>query len=140
MCFWVSIVILTLLVCQCVGGSQQVNTDKRRPFLVQDAIEVSYIIDATAAATIEEQGAFPPGRPIVSPDKKRFLIVTQRGVLSTNKIEATIWLFVYKTVREYAVRRSSVRPHPTMIARLAAESNTAVVSLSVGLIRVASRF
>lgn len=57
--------------------------------------------------------------PEYSPDKKQFLVVTTRGVLSTNEIESTIWLFDTEKVRAIC-KGSDDKPSPRAILRLSA--------------------
>jgi hypothetical protein len=59
-----------------------------RPFTVQDAIEISHF----ASHAAPDEDSFHLG-PIVSPDGRSFLVITERGVLAGDRIESTIWLF-----------------------------------------------
>jgi dipeptidyl aminopeptidase/acylaminoacyl peptidase len=91
-------------------------------------IEISYIVNPAASTTIELPEVPPVGVPIISPNGKYFLLITQRGVLSTNCLEGTIWLFDFRAVADYASGKSRLRPMPTIIATLSATSNTPVIS------------
>jgi hypothetical protein len=99
-----------------------------RPFTIQEAIEISYIIDGTEETNIVERGSYPPGIPITAPDKQHFLVVSQRGVLAANTLEATLWLFDYQSVLDYVSKKSQQKPIPKKIATLSACSNTPVIS------------
>ncbi len=119
--------IVSVLVWMAISARGEDNGDLR-PFTIQDSIQISYIVNAEAPTVIELRGAQPVGEPIFSPDRTRFLLVTQRGVLSTNKLEATIWVFNRQAVWNYVLRKSSTNPVPRRVATLAAISNTPVIT------------
>ncbi|HZQ20486.1 MAG TPA: prolyl oligopeptidase family serine peptidase [Terriglobales bacterium] len=99
-----------------------------REFTVQDSIGVSYIVNPFAS-TFPEMREFPPvGFPIVSPDQKHFLLITQKGVLANNCIESTLWLFNSSAVIAYVAHRDTSKPIPKAIATMCAASNTPVIS------------
>jgi dipeptidyl aminopeptidase/acylaminoacyl peptidase len=102
--------------------------EDRQPFTVKDLIEISYIINPEASTTIDLPEVPPVGVPIVSPNRKYFLLITDRGVLPTNCLEATIWMFDRQAVADYSSGQSRVNPPPTPIATLHASSNTPVIS------------
>src|SRR5207244_1248676 len=70
----------------------------------------------------------PPTEPILSPDGQHLLLVTQRGVLETNKIESSIWMFDRQAVEDFVGKRSAHKPLPKEIVNFAATSNTPVIS------------
>lgn len=113
-----------LMVSLC--ASMQGMTD--RPFTIQDSIEISYIIDAAQTTSIELRDQQPIGSPIVSPDGKYALLVTQKGILEINRLEATIWVFDYEAIRSFVSGRSPSRPVPRPIAKCEASSNTSVIA------------
>src|SRR5580704_4009878 len=98
------------------------------PFSVKDSIEISRIINPFSSTVIELRDQQPVGIPIVSPDQKHFVLISQRGVLATNTLEASIWLFDLGSVSAYASRRVCIPPVPIRVVRLAASSNTPVIS------------
>jgi hypothetical protein len=104
------------------------QTDAKHPFTVKDSIEISYIVNPTASTFIELRETQPIGVPIFSPDRKRFLLITQRGVLSKDSLEATLWLFDRQSVWNYIANKSDKRPVPKAVATLSANSNTPVIS------------
>jgi dipeptidyl aminopeptidase/acylaminoacyl peptidase len=61
------------------------------------------------------------GEPEFSPDKKYFAVVTSRGLLQSNEIESTLWIFASDEVRE-SLRVSGARKQcvPRMLVRMAA--------------------
>lgn len=125
----------TLLVAAFVAIASLMNLladDKHavlRPFTIKDSIEISYIVSPTAYSTAAElRDSIPVGAPIVSPDRKRFLLITQRGILRTNMLEASIWMFESNTVIDYCSGTSEMRPSPQLVARVAATSNVPVVT------------
>jgi hypothetical protein len=94
----------------------------RRPFTVQDAIEMSSIVAA------QTDRPLPRAAPLFSPDGRSFLLISQRGKLASDQTEATIWLFDRQAVTDYVLRRTSARPAPRPVATVAATSNMEVVS------------
>jgi hypothetical protein len=114
----------------CSGlAAQARQTEIKRPFTVKDSIEISYIVNSVASTIFEQRGSnLPIGIPIISPDRSHFLLVTQRGVLSSNCLEATVWLLDRQVVRDYVLKKSSTKPIPRPIATLRASSNTPVIS------------
>ncbi len=99
----------------------------KRPFTVKDSIETSYIVDPARFTGRGLRGQQPLGFPIYSPDDKAFLLVTQRGLLSDNALEGTIWLFDRETVRDYVLGKSRSVPVPRKLASVMATSNTPVI-------------
>ena len=119
--------MFTFLTCHALGTGFGENKDQHS-FTVQDAIEISFVIDGTEETRIEDRGGFPPGQPTMAPDKRHFFLITQRGVLATNKLEATLWVFDYQAVMDFVSKKSSVKPIPKQVAKLSATSNTPVIS------------
>ena len=95
-------------------------------FSVKDSIEISYIVDPSPGLRVDEQqiGA----APLMSPDRRHFLLVTQSGLIQSNRLEATLWLFDATATRKYLVHLRKSIPTPKIIARLSATSNTAIIS------------
>lgn|SRR6266850_693823 len=103
--------------------------DGKRPFTVKDSLEISYIVNPLASTKIELRGPdLPTGVPIFSPNREQFLLVTQRGVLATNSVESTIWLFERQLILRYVSGKSRTKPVPKPVATLRASSNTPVIS------------
>ena len=117
-------VILTLSASVARGSSDS----GQRPVTVKDLIELSYVVNPTVSTYPELRDAPPRGVPLLSPDRKWFLLISQRGVLSTGQLEATLWLFSRSQVDDYLAGKTSERPSPIKLAVLAAESNTPVIS------------
>src|SRR5579883_3203495 len=82
--------ILMLLAAACVPMCESLAraADLRR-FTVRDSIELSYLVRPVLWTVNQE----PPTEPIPSPDGRHFLLVTQKGMLATNKIASSIWIF-----------------------------------------------
>ena len=97
---------------------------ERRPFTVKDSIEISSFVNPVLWTVNQD----PPTEPIVSPNGQAFLVVTQRGILASNKIESTIWVFERQQVADFVSKRSSEKPRARMIASHQATSNTPVIS------------
>jgi dipeptidyl aminopeptidase/acylaminoacyl peptidase len=58
--------------------------------------------------------------PVFSPDGKNFVVVTSRGIIQSNEVESTIWLFATDAVKEWMRRSDIPAPAPKIFARLAA--------------------
>ena len=117
-----------VLALNSISANHARADDVKHPFRIQDSIEIAYIINPIASTVIELRDSQPVGVPIVSPDGKHFLLITQRGVLKTNRLEATIWLFDRTAVRDYVSGRSSTKPVPKVVATLSAPGNTPAIS------------
>ena len=94
-----------------------------RPFSVPDSIELSSIVDPASADELPRRIA-----PLFSPDRRTFLLITERGKVATDQTESTIWLFDRQAVTAYVRHRSAARPAPRPLATLAATSNMPVIS------------
>jgi len=80
----------------------------RRYFTVRDSIEMT---------RFERSG----GEPKFSPDKKYFAVVTSRGLLESNEIESTLWVFLSEQASEVLRGdRLTKQCVPKVLARLAA--------------------
>lgn len=105
-----------LLVLTCSPSSSR----QLRTMTVRDAIEMQMFIDPhpfdpTALQT--EQVKY-------SPDNRFFAVVTQRGVLSTNELQSTVWVFEVQAVRKFLLApKGAEQPKPRAIARMAAVAN-----------------
>lgn len=108
-----------------IHGTDTATT--KRPFTVKDSIEISQIVDPARSTTIELHERQPTGTPICSPDGRYFLLVTQRGVLSANKLEGTIWLFDQKIVRDHILANSPAKLVPKKLVTVRSTSNTPVI-------------
>lgn len=107
------ILILTTGLWTIVPEAQTPHDYRGHQFTVNDLIGISNFLTPT---------------PIWSPDAQHFLLVTQRGILSTNKIEGTLWVFDRRSVFNYLNHKSAVSPSPRLLARFRAKSNTPVIS------------
>ncbi len=76
-----------------------------RRFTVKDSIEMS---------RFGRSG----GDPLFSPDRKHFVVVTSRGILKSNQIESTLWLFNSDEIRKFVQMDSAAKaPAPRVLAR-----------------------
>jgi len=89
-------------------------SSEARGFTVQDSIEMIRF-----SYPSEQSG---DGKPLFSPDRKHFLIVTSRGLIDTNQTESTIWIYDVEEVLQFVDSKLSnkLAPHPRLIARLSA--------------------
>ena len=111
-----------------VTWAERQHPNDKRPFTVRDSIEIAYIINPAASTVIEIRDTQPVGAPIFAPDRKHFLLITQRGILQENHLEATIWVFDQNAVRDYVGARSPTKPAPWVLARFSAPGNTPAIS------------
>jgi len=109
------------------NAPSRAEADKKRSFTIKDSIEISYIVNVARRTDISLQTEHPIGVPVASADGKYFLLVTQRGVLSNNTLEGTIWLFNQQAIRDYASGRNTAKPVPRKLVTMAATSNTPVI-------------
>jgi hypothetical protein len=77
-----SLAITLILAWQAVRAAAP---EAKRAFTVADSIELEKFVEPETALG-SEVGLF-------SPDGSQFVVVTQRGVLASNRLRATLWLF-----------------------------------------------
>lgn len=112
------------LALTVIEPSQAASAEELRPFTIKDSIELSQFANPAFWTTNQDC----PVEPIVSPDGKRALAVTVRGVLSNNTIESTIWSVDRGAITQFIAEHSGAPPAPRVVARFAATSNTPVIS------------
>lgn len=83
------------------------DSERHRYFTVRDSIEMSRF----------ERG----GKPIFSPDKKYFAVVTSRDIIDSDEVESTLRVFKLKEVEEFLRNGNSAEQVASkVIARLTA--------------------
>jgi dipeptidyl aminopeptidase/acylaminoacyl peptidase len=93
-----------------------------RGFNVRDSIEMTRFSDPS---DFEKEA-----RAKFSPDGKHFVVVTSRGLIESNQIESTLWLFDTAQVRSFLQATAPVpEPSPKILAKLAAIPNIAANSI-----------
>lgn len=83
--------VLALLVSTAITGQ---SASAKRPLTVADAIETTRVLGTPSTWTMSADGEFRnvPGPPaVVSPDGKRYAVVTVRGDLSRNGNWLEVW-------------------------------------------------
>jgi dipeptidyl aminopeptidase/acylaminoacyl peptidase len=95
-----------------------------RAFTVQDSIELSYFTNPVLWTVNQE----PAAEPLPSPDGRYLLLVTERGILATNKLKSSIWVFEGEAVDNFVTKKSSQRPVRRRIVSWQATSNTPIIS------------
>ena len=84
------------------------NAAQGRYFTVRDSIEMARFDRANPHAEF-------------SPDKKYFAIVTSRGIIRSNSIESTIWVFKVKAIQRFLRIGHKIRGFtPKIVARWSA--------------------
>jgi hypothetical protein len=92
---------------------------------VRDVIEMQAFIDpypfpVTSYATKDVK---------YSPDNRWFSVVTEHGILNTNELEATIWVFDTGAVRRFIRSPTDIAaPKPKVVARMAAAANDSAIT------------
>jgi dipeptidyl aminopeptidase/acylaminoacyl peptidase len=100
--------ILSWILSTFIIVAPPLHAEKRK-FSVRDSIELRKFVEPDPLlkpVQVVQSRLF-------SRDRTQFAIVTQRGVLATNQLESTIWLFDVDTIRRFLsaeVRGSSIRP------------------------------
>ncbi len=101
------------------------SSSQSRTFTVQDAIDMQSFIDPypfNPTKLQAEQVKYSPGN-------RFFALVTQRGLLRSNELESTVWVFDVNAVRQFHDSPSTVeRPKPKAIARMAAMANDSSIT------------
>ncbi len=118
-CIAILISFLGITLC----SAQERADESRRPFKVKDSIELSRIVNPTMWTVNQERRE----GPLYSPDGTNFVVITEKGVLSTNEIEATIWLFNQQLVSEYLSGKPA-GPVGKPLVKMDASINTSVIS------------
>src|SRR6185437_11566494 len=114
-----ALAILSTIITGCLSASAC-----ERVFTVKDSIELTYFVNPTLWTVNHERSAMT----IESPDERWILVITQRGLLATNTIEATIWRFDRHSVISFVSGATAVHPRPVPLARFRASTNTPVIS------------
>lgn len=117
-------VLATLLSLPTIVPASHAGNEPLRPFTIRDSIEISYFVNPTFWTVNHDH----PTAPIVSPDRRWLLVITQRGVLASNYLESTIWVLSREAVSDFLSRKSVFRPEPKAVATFQATSNNPVIS------------
>ena len=117
-------VIVSLLGLSMVVPASHAENEGLRTFTIRDSIEISYFVNPTFWSVNHDR----PTAPIVSPDRRWLLVITQRGVLSSNRLESTIWVLDRQAVSDFLSNKSVVCPEPRAIATFQAISSNPVIS------------
>jgi hypothetical protein len=120
-------------ICLCVVPmhAQQNARVLNRRFSVKDSIEMTTFSDPYTRNPSETCKR--------SPDDKHFLVITTRGLLRSNRLESSLWIFSKGEVERYLKRTSSAKPRPRLLLRVA-EIPKAPQSNSYGSLITAARW
>lgn len=105
-------------------GNRITLAAEQQRFTIKDSIEISYFVRPVLWTVNQD----PPTEPIASPDGQHLLVVIQRGIPATNKVECSMWMFARREIEDFVARRSPKPPQPKKIASFAATSNTPVIT------------
>jgi len=96
-----------LLTLGCILLASTCSLANERVFTVRDSIEMVRFFRDDAHVQF-------------SPDARYFAVVTSRGILSSDKIESTLWIFSTARVRAFLQKNQATEaPHPFALARMA---------------------
>jgi dipeptidyl aminopeptidase/acylaminoacyl peptidase len=114
-----SILSLTLVIVSSLSPSPTLG-QVARSMTVRDSIEkVTFIDDAYNGSELAD----------FSPDGRHFFVMTERGVLQSNRVETTIRLFDTASVSDSLKRPSTERfPDPSALVKMATLSNMMTLS------------
>ena len=97
---------LAWALCEQAGAAQD------RAFTVRDSIEMTrfaYLITGTKNTNV-----------LISPNGENFVLVTSRGILSSNQVESSLWMFDIHAIHSYFFdHETSSKPEPRLLARIA---------------------
>ena len=108
----------------CTPWDSRAQNQSLRPFTIKDSIELSEFVNPVFWSTNQDR----PIGLIPSPDLRWALAITVRGIVATNTIESTIWLFDRPAISAFVSKQSNIRPIPKAVAQLAATSNTPIIT------------
>lgn len=105
------IVVSALIACAtniCILSAQST----RHEFGVADSISMTRFNEPSDQ---RQAGAVPR-----SPDGRFFYVVTSRGLIASNQVESTIWLFETRAIKRFmqSEAQASTPPNPVPIARI----------------------
>jgi dipeptidyl aminopeptidase/acylaminoacyl peptidase len=98
-----------------------ISAGQGRFFTIRDSVEMSTFVDPDMRV-----GDGRDAQVRFSPDGRRFAVVTTKGIIESNEIESTLWVFDADSVRNALFSYRQVAP-PTAGARLAAVTNDSAV-------------
>lgn len=100
---------LAILCCLLMASALSAESNLRKePFTVRDSIEMTTFGDPYGRLAGQEAKR--------SPDGRWFAVVTTRGVLRTNSLESSVWLFSSRET-EHFLDGDGPCPHPNLIFR-----------------------
>jgi dipeptidyl aminopeptidase/acylaminoacyl peptidase len=93
-----------------IGTQSSSNRVEVRRFTVRDSIEMARF------GRVDYE-------PVFSPNGRLIAVVTSRGIIQSNKVESTLWVFTAEAVRKSLGGNEKTQLTPKIIARLAATPN-----------------
>jgi hypothetical protein len=113
-----------LAVLSLLGWSHS-SFAQSRTLTVRDAIEMQAFIDPYPFPAT----SYPAKEVKDSPDNRWFAVVTERGILKTNELESTIWIFDRGAVGRFLnISPGAEAPKPRAVARIAAVANDSAIT------------
>jgi hypothetical protein len=103
-------IFVLLMVVVLFGKSQCMFANARRAFTVKDSIEMTTFSDPYTRLSDAECKK--------SPDGKHFFVTTTRGILRTNELESTLWVYSAIEVDRYLHEEVGQPPKPRLLFRI----------------------
>jgi dipeptidyl aminopeptidase/acylaminoacyl peptidase len=103
-------IFVLLIVVVFFGKSQSMLADARRSFTTKDSIEMTTFSDPYTRLSDAECKK--------SRDGKHFFTITTRGILRTNELESTLWVYSAFEVQRYLHEQGGLAPKPRMLFRI----------------------
>ena len=108
-------IVKSTFVSLCLIASSlcgQASLAQNHTFTVKDSIEMTRFADLS--------GEIQDSNVLISPNQRNFIVVTSRGILSSNQTESSLWIFDTQAVQSYVLHHETTPiPRPRLLARIA---------------------
>lgn len=101
--------VVCLVLSSSISQSERIN-DERRGFSVADSIGMITFSDPYTR--------YPSADCKLSPDGKHFMVVTTKGVLRSNQLESSLWIYRKAAVEKYLEGKAVHAPSPHLLLRI----------------------
>lgn len=104
-------IVVLLFATVILGGPRRSLAGGSQPFTVKDSIEMATFSDPYTRLSDSACKRAPDGR--------HFLVVTTRGILRTNQLVSTLWVYSAADVETYLNEHGDHAPKPVLLYRIA---------------------
>lgn len=101
----------SICFCAVPVHSQQSVSPRKGSFSVKDSIEMTTFSDPYTR--------YPSATCKLSPDGRHFIVITTKGLLHSNQLESSLWVYSKAAVEEYLSGTVSVAPRSRLVFRIA---------------------